>query len=297
MPPRINIPRKTHLPPPDRAYWQVAQDTLPLLYLAWGRRDYSSSPIPVSRHEGWIYFLVQTGAPTVTLEGGPRILGAGSLLVIGPECAYGLSAGRCKTLCWMWRKPVNDVLAALPPETFMELRVPPGEIEDFAPLHALCRDEVMRSDAHSANALGGCQHLIESRIARLINGPDGNVDSTALKLNLARHWIPQHLDCPEPVSRLCDYLDISPAALNRLFRSNTGMSAMRYHHELRMNAALNWIKQGGMSIKEVAFALGYRHFNDFSRAFRIHFGRVPTEVPVDAGAGGRNARSAARKSK
>ena len=63
------LPKALHLPPPGRPRWVCPESAqLDLLYLAWGHRQYGQNPIPVSRHPGWHYVLVNRGKPTLILE-------------------------------------------------------------------------------------------------------------------------------------------------------------------------------------------------------------------------------------
>lgn len=89
-------------------------------------------------------------------------------------------------------------------------------------------------------------------------------------------WMTAHLDSKEPVARLCDYLNISQSSLYRRFREEAGLSPLERFQQLRMNEAKRLLAGGGATVKEIAFHLGYCHFNDLSRAYRKHFGRSPS---------------------
>ena len=89
-------------------------------------------------------------------------------------------------------------------------------------------------------------------------------------------WMAAHLDSKEPVARLCDYLNISQSSLYRRFRDEAGVSPLERFQQLRMNEAKRLLAGGGSTVKEIAFHLGYAHFNDLSRAYRKHFGKSPT---------------------
>jgi AraC-like DNA-binding protein len=40
-----------------------------------------------------------------------------------------------------------------------------------------------------------------------------------------------------------------------------------------MRQAQEWLREGKRSVKHIAFALGYKHPNNFSRAFKAYQGR------------------------
>ena len=75
-----------------------------------------------------------------------------------------------------------------------------------------------------------------------------------------------------PVQRLCEYLQLTPAALNELFHRHTGESAKDFMLRWRMELARTKLRDERLPAKQVAFELGYRHANDFSRAFKRFFG-------------------------
>jgi transcriptional regulator GlxA family with amidase domain len=98
------------------------------------------------------------------------------------------------------------------------------------------------------------------------------------RLQFALRWLGQNLDEPKPVTALSDYLQVSPVTMNRLFHTQLGQSVAEYHHRLKMERAMAWLEGGRIAVKEVSFALGYRHANDFSRAFKRFTGRSPGGV-------------------
>jgi len=94
-------------------------------------------------------------------------------------------------------------------------------------------------------------------------------------MELAVRWMAQNLAERNPVSDLCDYLQISPATLARMFQTHHGESPAMYHQRLKMARAHEMLANVRFSVKEVAYSLGYRHPNDFSRAFKQFTGKSP----------------------
>jgi AraC family transcriptional regulator of arabinose operon len=107
---------------------------------------------------------------------------------------------------------------------------------------------------------------------------DSDTDSAPISdlVLQADAWMAAHLDSKEPVARLCDYLNISQSSLYRRFRKEAGISPLERFQQLRMTEAKRLLAGGGSTVKEIAFDLGYAHFNDLSRAYRKHFGKSPT---------------------
>lgn len=83
------------------------------------------------------------------------------------------------------------------------------------------------------------------------------------------------------MSELAALCNTSISTLQKLFFRYTGMGAMRYYGNLKMQYAENLLRDG-MRVKEVALALGYTDQNYFSTAYKRHFGISPRAT---AGAG------------
>ena len=272
--------RHLYLPDHDRSFWknESRNDALSLLYLAWGRRDFSRRGIPISTHQGWVCVLIEDGSPTIIINGSERKLTSGNVVFIREDCPFGwaLADSRaCKFLLWMWRKPLHSELARLP-KIFSSLHtVPAGQQNDWRQLHAGCREEILDPDEFSSVWLESCQRQLEVQLLRLMR-PTGKEKSREALLRHASAWMQLHLDSAEPVARLCDFLNVSQPTLHRLFTAATGESALAHFHKLKMQRAMELIASGEESIKAIAFSLGYRHTNDFSRAYRQHFGNAPS---------------------
>jgi AraC-like DNA-binding protein len=211
------------------------------------------------------------------MDGAPHLASAGTLIVLGPERAFGWRAGRGKLLNCMWAGTATPELALLPTNTFAAVRVSAEMISDFENLHSQCRKEITSLDSFSPAALHGLQVLLETLALRAMRLPADSMDPKTRRFNLARRWMAEHLDSHEPIARLCDYLAVAPATLHREFVLQTGLSPADFYHKLKMRTALDLLREG-FSIKETAATLGYRCFNDFSRAVHRYYGHPPSKL-------------------
>lgn len=274
------VARIQMMPPSDDAYWRApAESAGPLRYLAWGTRQLGSAPIRESKHEGWVYTLIETGCPTLVREGRRERIAAPVLVLIGPDCAFGWSddsGGASKLLVWMWRQPVHAGLVRVRRDAFARYALAAGADGELRQLHALSRGEIYRGDAHSEAALAGLQVLLETCIVRISEGR--TADPREEIVERALHWIEAHLATRQPLARLADFLGVSPATVQRLFRKDLGATVMKTIAELRRREAERMLAHEGVTIKEVAYQLGYRHPHDFSRAFRRHSGSLPPRL-------------------
>lgn len=244
----------------------LGESSSDLLYLSWGVRTYGLSPIPPTRHEGWVYLLVRSGSPLFVRPGKPtKRIPAGHCLVIEPDCAAGWSdtgRQRCEVMTWVWReKPrIGDVSIA--PWAIFHLA--DTAIQRLNAIHQQCREQISRPDCFTPRMLRALRELVDIELER--SGFSRNPASLP-RLEFALAWLDRHQQEERAVSRLAEYLQISHSTLDRLFKREAGISVAGWIHARKMAQAATMIQEGKLSRKEIAFELGYRHANDFSRAW------------------------------
>jgi len=77
------------------------------------------------------------------------------------------------------------------------------------------------------------------------------------------------------IRELASEFNLSPSHLQHLFKAQTGGTLGQWLTEQRLNRAANMLVRGDMSVKEVAYAVGYRHPSSFVRAFERYFRSAP----------------------
>ncbi|MCG8479787.1 MAG: AraC family transcriptional regulator, partial [Spirochaetales bacterium] len=82
------------------------------------------------------------------------------------------------------------------------------------------------------------------------------------------------------LSSVAGECEISTGYLSRLFSEHLGVSFNDYLNSVRIGAAEALLAAGELSIKEIAFACGYRDPNYFSRIFKRVKGVSPTSFPA-----------------
>jgi AraC-like DNA-binding protein len=259
------------LPPAGRPRWVCPESAqLGLVYLSWGRRRFGLHPVPISMHTGWIYTYVLRGEPKLCLSERTIKTRAGDLLIIDPDCASGWQDAPqnvSELITWVWRTAPRTPLIA-PKKGGFQLFRPPSALHGvLLNLHHSCRTEVESPDEATRMAFEQIRLEIDVRIFRsrdLAAAPQ----SAAMRLELALMWLSQNPAEPRPVAALCRYLQISPMTLNRLFQAHLKESVASWHHRSRIQRARELMQSGNASVKEIAYLLGYKHANDFSRAIR-----------------------------
>lgn len=79
------------------------------------------------------------------------------------------------------------------------------------------------------------------------------------------------------VSYCADQLNLSANYFGDLIKKDTGKSAQEYIQLKVMDVAKEKIFQPGKSVSEIAYELGFKYPQHFSRAFKQHVGRSPNE--------------------
>jgi len=278
--PTKRIPRVLHLPPAGRPRWVCPKHlNLELQYLSWGKRRFGESAVPVSLHHGWVYSLVVQGCPILRLPARAFRVKPGHVVVLGPDCASGWGAGAVESvaelLTWVWNGPPRCPGLGPASDGVQTFAADRALMRTLKKIHALCRRELEKPDALSALALEELRFRMDVAISRF-KAAKSSAPEPALRLELALRWLGQNVRECNPVASLCEYLQVSPVTLNRLFRRHLGESAAAHHTRIRMERAGELLKKDGVSVKEVAYELGYLHANDFSRAFKRFTGRNPS---------------------
>jgi len=80
------------------------------------------------------------------------------------------------------------------------------------------------------------------------------------------------------VSELAYKLNMSRSNLHRKIKAATGDSVSQYLKKVRLNKAMELLKEQSYTISEVAFAVGFGSVNYFSKCFKDNFGYPPSEV-------------------
>lgn len=273
------VRRHLYLPTKDRSFWQVeAQSDLPLAYLAWGRRDFSCEFLPECLHEGWVCTLIEEGKPVMIIKGQRIELAPRQLVFIGPDCSFGWSSekgSRCRFVQWMWKSLSHDFDEGVSRDSCFIRNVPRGKYLPLRENHTQCRREVLALDSQSPKYLHASRLVFEILVQRVLE-KGGSGDLADARFQQAKQWMQTHLDSKEPIARLCDYLDISQSTLHRLFKACSSQSPAGYFQEMRMQEAKRLLAGRKLLIKEIAYTLGYAHLNDFSRAYKVHFGCAPS---------------------
>jgi len=265
-------------PTPRRSRWFAPRPgEWDLAYLGWGARYYGVNPVPMKRGDCWSYQLILSGNPILNLGTSTLTASAGDLFLFAEGCYGGWNDKpdrRSEFLIWIWKSPPRCSECIPPQASYLMWKVSARIIRQLRQIHTQCRHEVANPDSLTPLALERHRIELELTLGRMRQSKSP-LAAASNRLDLAIRWMQHNIAVRRPVSFLCDYLQVSASSLERLFLENVGELPSSYFQRLKMEQAAQLLKQPSLSVKEIAFTLGYTHANDFTRAFKTYTGRTP----------------------
>lgn len=141
--------------------------------------------------------------------------------------------------------------------------------------------EVILNDRYSADMLNFALNQIvrymirafaaDSRDAKLKAGSSQELCYQMM------NYVSTHIYVMDSLDTLAGYFGYSYSYLSGVFHKTTGETLMSYYTLRRLESAAMLIKENNLSVGEIAELLKYSSIYSFSRAFKNHFGKSPTE--------------------
>lgn len=118
-------------------------------------------------------------------------------------------------------------------------------------------------------------HLLRHYSTRTYNIRDYVGGLPQHKLSQAINYIQEHLSENISLEAMANHIDISSYHFCRLFKQSTGFSPYQYVIKQRVERAKQLLRQGKMSISEIAIACGFSHQSHLNRHFKRLTGVTP----------------------
>ena len=235
------------------------------------------------RHEHWQFVINRGGTAEVTAERGV-VTEVGEVAVLPPGLTH----------AWRNRGEVGldlmnvHVLDRQPGfgDLYQYLR---GACASVAP-PAVCpaQPQVLRLAERAQAELAGGEHgykyqaaaalteLVVAVLRGLWSQAGDPRSDTHLRIERVLWYLEQHY--PEPLSLrdIGRLLHVTPQYACELLTQHTGLSPMQHLRRVRLEKARAFLEDTALSVKQVAFAVGFRDEHYFSRLFRKATGAPPS---------------------
>jgi two-component system, response regulator YesN len=122
--------------------------------------------------------------------------------------------------------------------------------------------------------LKGCLFKVQHQLNQKDNSVNKIIDSAIL-------YILENMDKDIDMAQVSNYLSLNYSYFSKLFKETKGISFKKYLIQTRMDLAQNLLKDPTLKIYEIATRVGYDNAQNFSRAFKAHFGYSPKEYRHD----------------
>ena len=93
----------------------------------------------------------------------------------------------------------------------------------------------------------------------------------------ARCFIHYHLGEALSLTRVADFVSISPNYLSEEFKRVTGSKFVDYVAHTRIEKACELLSNSNLRISEIAFEVGFQSLSQFNRVFKKLSGKSPTK--------------------
>ncbi len=229
------------------------------------------------------FFFVEKNGCWVVVNGRREVLKAGDLLVVrsrdelemGHDAALPLTA--LNMMISVGQPGVSNVLLDRKFPRRHRVRSPRELVARFEAIFAAIQRPVETRGWAIAGSLLQClAYLVEETRAPL--GPHHAIEDTAVdKILAAQHWALQRLNSRIVLAEWARVVKLHPVYFERIFKRATGLTPKLWLQEHRLDTARQYLCGTGKSISEISDLLGYTNQFYFSRVFRKHFKKSPSQ--------------------
>lgn len=240
-----------------------------------GRRDY--------------YMMVMArGALEMDLDGVPRIVRTGHMIIYPPETPYRYAKRDPGPMVYYWAHftgyGAGQMLGGCGLETGRLYEI--GDVESvtgafrrlFEPF--LFRDSCFE-EAAAARLTLLCVQLRRALDRRIPADESGEAD----RIRRSLEYMHSHYAEPIAVAQLACMEHLSASRFSAAFRQSTGVSPRAYLIDLRIRMAADMIRRTDLHFKQIARNVGYEDPLYFSRLFRARTGLSPRRYRERFGGG------------
>ncbi len=93
-----------------------------------------------------------------------------------------------------------------------------------------------------------------------------------------KSYLEENYSRPMTLKKIAGHVNMSPFHLCRIFSHENDFTIFERLTQLRMSKARSLLEEGKLSISEIAYAVGFKNSNYFSKVFHRYFGFPPKKI-------------------
>ncbi len=281
MPSRTSLPLSRRVSNPRYCFLDPDIRETPGLHLAYAGRETCRPDYRVRRREFPCASveLVTEGRGQVLLNGTTYPLSPGILFTYGPGVPHDITTDPSQPMVKYFAAFFGSEAELLLPRAGIPLgqtmhTLSPGSI---GTLFEQLLDEGSRNQRSAAEICASYLRII--LLKAVAEGGAGNppVASTTNTFNRCRDFIDQHYSQLKSLQEIAERLNLRAPYLCRLFRQMGYPSPFQYLTYKKLARATEILVSEGKSVKEAAHDVGYADAYHFSRVFKSHYGKSPSQ--------------------
>lgn len=249
-----------------------------LNYLGSGTRDYLKRPVWPYTRGGWEFQAFMRGGARLMLAGGREEAQRERVMyVCGPGCVHGwMGNGRASEVAVFHFAEVPKEVAALTGGTdgWVAVNLDAGAEEV---LRRLLREAQREAGAPRASSPLHYQRIaieLSLEVLRLAQPAPGAREKAKVDAVIA--WYLERLQEGPTLEEAARAHAVSVAHLRRLFHRVTGRGPQEVLAQMRFQRAAALVRDTQQPLAEIAAELGFSEPSAFTRAFRLHYGVMPS---------------------
>lgn len=125
--------------------------------------------------------------------------------------------------------------------------------------------------------IGTLYKICDYMIQYAASSPDVTYENSLLYVKNVISYIQLKYSEHVKIETIAMSLGLNRSYLTRLFKEATGYSLQEYLLTYRMKMAIKLLSENKLSVSEIAEAVGYTDTFTFSKAFKRHFGKSPSD--------------------
>ncbi|PCJ54076.1 MAG: hypothetical protein COA79_22265 [Planctomycetota bacterium] len=243
----------------------------PVLLNANSQTTSKNNNVKFHQHPGPELILIREGFCQIEVNGKTIEGGKGSLIIIPGNMEHNhlnLSEKNTRTYCWFTLSALQMFTVPL----VMKIEEDSWIIKWMDDLVKLNQE-----GSHVLNQLGGGILISILQLLKQLEKPTEKENAKNFILNEAIGFIENDLSKKISVNDLAKMTCLSASQFAAVFKKEVGAGPIAFQQQLRMNLAIELLKDPYIRIAEVALQCGYDNANFFSRLFRKSYNCSPIE--------------------